>query len=165
MQLGECMKLHWVVLCKGLNFMTCELCTNIKHCSTQNYENWQNVSQNYVKEITMKTKTMFYMKSQNEVLFLPQFKTYETSVRKIIIFEKLWNRSTIPKRAKNKEVQLSSLFAWKKQRKKEMKKMDLLKEMNWGESLTEWEKYTIRFIIHMQIKFLIIYISNAKNKY
>lgn len=72
-------------------------------------------------------------------LVLPQFKTYKTSVRKIIIFEKLWNRSTIPKRAKDKEVQLSSLFAWKKQRKKEMKKMDLLKEMNWGESLTEWE--------------------------
>lgn len=72
-------------------------------------------------------------------LVLPQFKTYKTSVRKIIIFEKLWNRSTTTKRAKNKEVQLSSLFAWKKQRKKEMKKMDLLKEMNWGESLTEWE--------------------------
>lgn len=98
-------------------------------------------------------------------LVLPQFKTYKTSVRKIIIFEKLWNRSTIPKRAKDKEVQLSSLFAWKKTKKERNEENGSFKRNELGRVSNWMGKYTIRFIIHMQIKFLIIYISNAKNKY
>ena len=43
---------------------------NKKYCSTQSYEQWQNVSQIYAEEIRLKTnKTILCMKNQNKVLF------------------------------------------------------------------------------------------------
>lgn len=35
--------------------MAFEVYTNKKYCSTQNYEQWQNVSQIYVEKIKLKT--------------------------------------------------------------------------------------------------------------